>query len=190
MGAVGLALYELSGELELLHVLHHADHFTDRLHVAILDGSLNDARSGDGLSGGIGAEEAPAFGVNAVGVSGLDHAHLANSAGKAAHHAIARYGDLSVVRREAEWVALGVEDRVALLVGERAVRHGAEMTGAREAGAARRADGKEAVASEGEIEGVAGVAQRARLLVAIGGAVLREGEGATAFWSRGAGLLA
>ena len=77
-------------------------------------------------------------------------------------------------------LAVAVEHRIARGIDDRAVGHQAEPAVARQAWPARCADGEVAVAGNGEVERIAGVRQRPRLLFAPGRAVLRVGDGAVA----------
>ena len=97
--------------------------------------------------------------------------------------------DLRVGGRELDALAVAVQHRIAGTVRQRAVGMQTEAAVAGQPRAARRLHGEVAVAAQGKVERVAGVRQRAGLLLAPGGAVLGVGDGAAALW-RGALLRA
>ena len=138
----------------------------------------------------IGAEQRVALGGELHRVVGLHHADLAELAVLAGHRAVAGDAELRVGGRQLDRLPVAVEHRVAGAVRHRAVGQQAEPAVARQPRPARRVDGEIAVAGERQVERIAGMRERAGLLLAPGGAVLRIGDGAAARRRRRAALPA
>ena len=111
-----------------------------------------------------------------LAIGWLDDADLADRAALRAHRPVRRDGHARVAGREVDRLALRVEYGVAIRVGERAIRHGAEVAGAREPRPLWRVHREEAVPADREVERVARVGDRPLLRVAVGHAVLGESD--------------